>query len=765
MSQQKVSRKNELVKEYNLKKKSPKYERAGMPGSKRKKAVTQVRKPNPIIKKKFEEDTGSRGMNVTVAKQIPSTQSLKLPGQIQAIPVRVRFNNDALDQVIIAFIQYMTLHGYGTSQDQSSYPYHLACQLKKIIFQVISQTTPQTIRGPRFLHVLCQMLSPVIVYHRTGQLSYEWNLDDTSDIINFLVIPGLSGYHMGIASATVPGSYAFSTIQNPLPYTPESGEAAYQAMLTFLSGTDQTQMTIVEDITADLKPFRNDTSTFSVALNGLMPSTVIGGQDLIISNPRKVTCPIAAVFSLWDTYYTSVEAAVYSTTPRFFATRLMTMTDPFRLRSKYRSIFKPIDANDLYDLTCMIVGRAFEKLYTTGNQIANYVPCSLSGAEFFILLRTALSTINGAMYATDYLGQNSTFRPFQYPSAQGNIAATVSTMLLPSYVVENIKNLGMKSIDIQQTKNGDAKFRNQTMIWVPVYGTYQNERQNYDFDLTLNTLTLPMFSNPMNGATFAQDTLNILSGPGTNTFILPTGERLAAAVENWNHYISKVTSCVQVASLVADGVQIGMPLLTYSRYVSNYVFGEQTNSATPSEVYINEKGQQVYRLKVVRTKSKKVEEIDEVVSYKSRLGVDPSVTPVNFRDYTEEAITSNQPILSAFFELASGMVLPKFYGDQQYTMVQRAYARNFTFEPYMVVNSQDNDRTTGPSITLLQRWKSIADKVTVNGIGLESNWWTKTLDIMNDKGSGGFLGSLIGDTLSMITGVPLFAGLGAALPF
>jgi len=737
--------------------------------------ATVVHPPDP--KQTYKKKTGAQGMVVGIAPQLPVSSYDTVPNEVTTINWKSYISDEAVNSVIAAIVQYVSLYGYSVLGD-GNYPFYLGNYLKGILVSVISQTTPATASGPRFLHILAQMLTPSKVKWKTGHINYNW---DTSSLTT--VFPDqVAQLKFTKCGTPQSGSYGFGVLDiSPPTYTVENGLAAYMSFISFCANNrPDSLMATVENILADLPQWKRDVSVFSVTRPQVTNCVFnLGGQDAALSNPKKIVSPISAVFvsaTASDGFYTSsVESYCYSTTPRYFANRLLSLEDPFMLRSKMRSLFKPVDVNDVFDLLSNIIGRAFEKQATFNGNNAQFQPCPLTGPEVFMILRALVSVIAGGDYASDYLGFNNFFFPMQYAPAQADVTLAVSTMNLPTFLIENLRDLGLATIDGFKAHNNDPKYKNQCMLWVPVFGTYDPTRAVYDYDVTINGVVQPLYSPvPPGTPGFRQDDLNVYN---TNFFICPTGNALSSAVGIWNNWVSNLTNCVQLSPFAAQKAESCLGLLAYTRYCKPEEIGAE--SAINARLQLErhgmcfDNGLECYKVPVVRTNSKgKGGDFITVPTYRARLGVAPKAKPSGgTNDYSEYAVSANQRFKSSLLTYVNLMILPKIllsfdYQDIQTNAIIQQQSTLY-YEPYAIYDSKDAQSPgfTPRTLTLQQKWAAVADYITVPGVGLEANEWVKVHEQLRKNGNGGWLGTLLGDTAAAMTGIPFLKDFGLAMPF
>jgi len=730
------------------------YERNQARRQKKKADRKVVRKPKNPGLNKYRKETGSVLIDPSVAPQRSSTAIQKMSGQTDVLSWVALPDDASFNQFVYGIVFYLTNLGYGSANDPATlqYPYQLANFLKQLMANAMSQSTYIATRAPRWLHILLNMLNPVVIAVRTGKVSFSWDMSVYSTTIP-AIIAGSPSSTFGVPATGVSGTLAYGSIGAPLPYDQAMGTVAYNKMLEFSSTLGGNMFEII-DIASPIKPWLSDFSMFSQNYADFGSATALGGQSSSVYSVKKVACPMAATFVYYTEGYgcTQTELRSTATSPRYFASRLLTVKDENQLRCKFRPYFKPIDINDVYDLLSTIMGRAFEQQQSSSVEHVTYTPCPLSGSEVFIMLRALIASIMGASWVGDV--NFPAFLPLQWQTAMGSSVTIQSTWLIPTFLIENLACLGAQEVNVAESKSDvvKSKYRNQSMTWIPIFGTYDDQRSVYDYTVTLSDgSTASLYNtNPVNGgAAFSQSSLLLLET--SDQYILANGDNLSGAVGLWNDWVGTVNNNVQLSTWNSERGQVAIGLLTRTRYCIAV-------QSTQDRLARKKKNETFMVKRRERVGSKTIDMAVEVPSYRSRLKV-TRVEPVSgTTDWSVVGVSSNESIPPPVFNYFAAMVLPKIRADTDgtnYVPEIKNSAQMAFMEPYGIPASNSASRdgsNTDTTITLSDMWVSAANNVTTAGADLSALPWTQLRAELTKMGSGGWLGSLVGDALSALAG-------------
>jgi len=329
--------------------------------------------------------------------------------------------------------------------------------------------------------------------------------------------------------------------------------------------------------------------------------------------------------------------------------------------------------------------------------------------------------------------------------------------MLPTVFIENLRALGVVTIDIE--KNGGPKFKNQTWIRAPVYGTYDDYRSQYNYNITINGEEVSLYNlTPENGGTFRQSDLLVTGLEESNIYINPSGEPLAEVIKGWNDWVGGLTSSIQMDTFAPESTPRLLKLTQVSRLT--------TAVSVQQNQELRDKPKKIQLTRKQRSGSKTIDVPYEVTPYSQRhVGVTQVKPIVGTTDYQEISLCSNQCLPAPIYTMINNWVTPKYvFSDIESaaSVLNQEATRINIFEPYNIPSSTSAGQGR---ITLSTHWQALAESVTAPGIGLDAIPMTKVLDEMNKAGVGGFFGSLIGEAAAAATGVPLLAGLGSLLPF
>jgi len=168
---------------------------------KRMKKANTVAKPDKFKQnaiKKYQKETGSKGLDPAIAPELPITAKQIIPNMTDVLPYVSEASDAFFNEFIVGLVLALTSRGYGTRVSQESYPYYLANYLKVLFYQVMTQMTLSTTRAPRWLHILTQMLSPVTIPVRTGHMQYSWNVSNYQQSVPPILTYSTTTFNFGV---------------------------------------------------------------------------------------------------------------------------------------------------------------------------------------------------------------------------------------------------------------------------------------------------------------------------------------------------------------------------------------------------------------------------------------------------------------------------------------------------------------------------------------------------------------------------------------
>jgi len=682
------------------------------------------------------------GVDLRKLPQLPFAKADKPSGQTNIIAVEMNLDASSVIGVAVGIVSRLVDIGYGVGlivgDPQSSLAYWLTQFLVDQMLLAARGLKLSVERVPYGILCLFDALRPTTMYYKTASISYTWTDISTGPIaVGNIINYGPLQMNLGTIGPPTGSTQGYSSIVPPTAYTLDSGVSAWNHMLELL-GTDTTGTQVLKLMDASQDTiFKKDASAFATIYSQISSGSIAAYTSQLFL-PNKIRYPVFSQFvSYNDDTLVSSESHIFAGSPRWLGGRLLTLSEIKYAKNKARPIYQPVDFNDLYDILANIMGRAAE-LATESNVSAFTVPtCPLTSQQVALMLRGLVASFSNKAMPSDLALTDDNFMPLQFPYACANVSAIAKTCSLPFYFVENLRSLCTVSANLQGPKAVD-----QQLIFMPVFGVYGEPRTDYNYTYSgINNVNVYLYAN----STVTVDMVSLLTN--TSDYAAITGVQLANAISVWNAWITQFSA---VCPLATFSTTTNNPALYSLLYQRGFAFNLVINSNIEDKL-----------VKAYKTQSREIKA--PLFEYASLLKVVRNVNPTTVTNQCEKYIASNMSMNESVYELMSNWVLPKvFIADNT---AKQKYVGNFIM-PYVVATSSSYgltlDQTTYP--TLDSKWRAAAIVATKQPTAAMSEL-LQVLWKNSEEGHGGFLGEILGEFASQITGIPLFSTLGRLVPF
>jgi len=686
-----------------------------------------------VVAKKYD----SKGTDPRIGPNLPIAKNSSPAGALDLVEYQSAPQPASLIGVAIGYVGLLCERGFASTEDRSV-PYHLTQFLYSLMIEAMENKVLQVYTMPYSLSCLLAALRPKQLRYKTGQIALSWDMSLVSDTVPYIITGNINSTHLGVSvDGGAVESYGYNILAPPVPYTTDLGTEAWNKMIGFIKNIgDSPALRLVSATEKTLCDYDGSAFAMSYAANGL--SNGPGGQTITIEGPVVSKSPMLSIFRDYIDYTNIVtESTVFASSARFVGERLLTFADERNIRSKFKPLFKFIDFNDLFNSLSYIVGKAVELALQAANVQNLILPCPLTGTQVALLVRALLSSFAHHAMGSDI--QIDNFLALQYPFAYTNTATSVKNLMMPKWFCENLRAFQI----IAKPLNSD-KSANQIMLYIPVYGIFGGVGRSYDVTYGNGD---PLYA--LESATSPRiDITNITTLPSTGPrdYICPSGEPLSQAIQVWNTWIEQFSSVMELDTLSSASTNPAFYALTYTRYITE-------------RPYVPPLPQNI-----TNVEKRKSKDIPPPFRYSNLIKKVKVVNPLDTVDHQEIAVSSNQPFLSEIYDIMSNWVLPKVeiaYSEKDPSL-NRYVALNY--EPHIVraATSQDNGVTVYPSLSS----KFVAGSIIATKAMTGDNHPLLAAFINADnKGEGGFLGSILGDFAATTFGVPILSQIGNLLPF
>lgn len=691
---------------------------------------------------KPREPVSPHGVDLRRLPGLPFTRVNTPSGQTSIVSIQQVLDRDSVIGVAVGIVSRLIdigyASGYSTTDPLASSPYWLTQFLVNQMLLSARGLKLTVERVPFGILTLFDSLRPTNTNYKTGAVSFTWNPDTLAPInVPPIVNYGSLSLNLGVIASPTGGTVGYSSISPPIGYTDDNGLAAWNLLLSML-GTEiagSPMLKLVDGIVDTL--MKKDPSAFATAYPQIASGSVAAYTSQLFS-PCKIRYPLYSIFVNYDEdTLVSSESHIFAGSPRWLGGRLLTLSDPRFARNKCRPVFQPVDFNDLFDLLSNIIGRAAE-LSAESNVATFLVPtCPLTAPQVALMLRGLISAFTNKSMPSDLALTDDNFRPLQFPYCSANVSAIAKMCQLPFYFVENLRSLAAVTAILPNAKGSD-----QQLCFMPVYGVSGEARNNYNYFYgTGNNANVYLYTQ----GTADFDIVNLLTT--SNDYIAITGDSFSSAIEVWNAWVSQFTAVCPMGTLSTTANNPALYSLLYQR---GYAYNPSFQPTT----------QEKFLSKTTKSQSR---DLTPIFTYKSLIRQVKAVNPGRSNDVCEKYIASNYSMNESIYELMSNWVLPRVYSPNPIS--QQKYVGNFIM-PYVVATNPDYglnlNQTAFP--LLEAKWRSAASVATHQATG-EMSELLAVLWKATKEGHAGFLGSLLGDFATSVTGIPLFATIGSMVPF
>jgi len=438
-----------------------------------------------------------------------------------------------------------------------------------------------------------------------------------------------------------------------------------------------------------------------------------------------------------------VDARITATSPRYLGYRAPLMVSHRVFRNKVKPIFKPIDFNDLFDSLSFQIGRAVELALDSNVNTNLTLPCPLTGADVAMILRASLGITPCAGMASDVYFQG--FIPLQYHTCMATTATAVRNWSIPKFFAENLRALRMTGIDMKDKVKERKDY--QQLLFIPVYGTYQDVRQSWQF--TYGNSLQPLYSEAETQP-FRISDLTIINQSGA--YMAPVGNTLSEAITAWNNWFAQLSAVCRPDIISSANTNSALNATLYTRIV--------TEIPQPANMLLTDKP----KIPVPEKRGSQ----RPIRSFRSLVRVVKAVAPVNNFTQQEVAVSCNEPIIEEVYDLMNNWVLPKYNisGYDTADVLSQWVAAMF-YEPYVVAGTKD--RPDG--VVTLAAYPTVESKLLAGAVIATHQPTAPESTIMQQlmnadfKGQGGWFGQILADFAANTFNIPMLSAVGSLIPF
>jgi len=607
----------------------------------------------------FKKQTGSVGSDPRIKKnERAEVLPLVFRDQDFSIVSSPYLNQRSYWTPIMAIISDAYSRGYGASSQAIGNPfapYYSFVYIVQLLENAIQDGTPGATDVPMWLALMYQMLRPMNVPFRTGEIAYKFNPDFTGDN-PFGTVPSPTvdwnmlgtSYSFGSASGTglVVNMY-LELISGPA-YTPQLGQSSFASLVQYFATRGDYPMWKLVPLTDPLMK-TPDPSAYA-AVYPEFGNSISGGGGIMTEafSENFIQSPIFSVFSSYEdqVFRSYSHTRMWGGGGCYLGGRLTELQSLKEIKNKVRPIFKLIDFNEFYEVCGLWLGGVLQQLVTNTTQDDATTNAPLSVQNFRILLRQAIMSMfqesQALVQDLVFQGDADTFYPF-IVSAGTCGKNTANSMMLPIVMVENLRALlrrTLQTVDKRGKVNGFLDF-------VPVWGMWQSDIPlvtNYSYYVEpdiYDIFTVP----PSEMAINLIDGSAVTPGPVVVNLDL-NGGALTSNLASWNAFVA--TFAANSGTLSPIGSEEGITVLEVLTLTTEFLPIPQLPPTSPSPVVLPQLSHKTSANP--RLSAEKPKHFGTIETPAKRVGEGmPTGGPASsaYNYWTPEVVTSNQKFLSS----------------------------------------------------------------------------------------------------------------------
>lgn len=498
------------------------------------------------------------------------------PGAISQLQVRVDVTDKSIALLAMGIVLKGIKSGSLSAQKQNEQPYYQWRYLIDVITSTMQSGVMILTNAPKWLWELLHLLKPKSGFCKNARVNYSWNIIQTGiqfdqDFVLAAYPPGTTYSLWWGTGGTVGDVNGFPILQPSAAYTQALGAESISALYPYITRN------VVTDVIGDPGPdgvsTHKDTSAFAVVYPEIGSSeNAEGGLRTTIYSERHIDSPLVAQFGRYQEQGSSAwrgwtQAAVGSGSPSMIGPTMSELKDIRQIRNKTATIIKYYNFDEFFTQLSYTLGEALNRKMTDSTQTVS--PCPLPAMIVQILLRQTIlqHTKNEMAQDVQFAGPSRVaMSPFVVGPA-GTPASTGSSMLLPTFLAENIRAISKLTI-------GLSKKYGQTLTWIPVLARPVDRECPQSFDFNGGAV--------YTGTAAAINLIDASAYVGSNkVYVDLTRTAFQTYIASWNEWITSLTDVL--SPLVVPGSEKGITAMNANLYTKGQDnLGRRSLQARPS---------------------------------------------------------------------------------------------------------------------------------------------------------------------------------------
>jgi hypothetical protein len=515
-----------------------------------------------------QKDAGHVGIRGKDARLVQNEATLNKeldnlsPGAISQLQVRV----DVTDKTIAILAMGIVLKGIKSgslaAQKQNEQPYYQWRYLIEVITSTMQSGVMILTNAPRWMWELLHLIKPKSGYCKNARVNYSWNIINTGlqydqEFVLAAYPPG-STYNLWWGTGGALGDInGFPILQPSAPYTTALGAESISALYPYI--TQNVANDVIGDPGPDGVSTHKDTSAFAVVYPEIGGTdNAQGGLRTTIYSERHIDSPLVAQFGVYQEQGSSswrgwTQAAVGSGSPCMIGPVMSKLKNIKQIRNKTATVIKYYNFDEFFTQLSYTLAEALNRKLEDTTQ--THTPCPLPAHIVQILLRQTIlqHTNNEMVQDVQFSGPGRAPMTPCVVGPAGTPASTGASMLLPTFLAENIRAISSLTI-------GLSKKYGQTLTWIPVLARPINRECPQSFDYNGGGV--------YTGSTTAISLIDASAFVGPNkVYVDFTRTAFQAYITTWNEWITSLTDVM--SPLVTPGSEKGITAMNANLYTNS----------------------------------------------------------------------------------------------------------------------------------------------------------------------------------------------------
>jgi len=696
-----------------------------------------------------------RGTDIRSISRVTQTEKFSASVVAGVTPCTriVAFVNDrSVSYLAMGIVLRSIKKGLLAQQVSTPVPYYSFVYLVQAFKNAMQGTVPTIQTAPRWFWEICYALKKKVSAFKTGEVAYEWQINDTGqgDNQNFELGVGEDAYSIFWGTTgtgiTVDGFPAWGA---DAPYTDALGAGAISALFNLYEGVGLG--TQVGDPGLNAYMYK-DTSSYAVVFPELGQSFFSpGGARSTIYSERQIDSPMFSKFAEYQPPGTALwrgwqKAGVTGCSSSYIGPRISEIERMGLIRDKLPPTPKFFNFDEFFEVLSLIMCLASEALLTFGQPV---VPCPLTSQQVQILLRQVmLPGFCNDMCQDLVLGGPEFVDLLPFTVGPNGVSTGKVTMNIPTFIAENIRACCRVTATLDK-KGGGASDNNQIDL-LPVLCRPSIRTHPQLGNYLYGPANIPLYAINLTETFINLIDCSAMSGSSV-VYLDLSRNTLHDIANQWNEWILHYTAVL--SPLCSPNSEHGIRAVNTLLYTNH---DQEAPDSVPRPVAAN---LPVTNTKLSRQPSKSKVMGMDVLWMKRKLGAIPDpASPVYFTNVSDKETTAQLSFNPSLWNVLSLWNLPLAYSNGQVQDASPQGWQTFIIEPYKLPRSNVGGLGGIPESgslwpSALQRHNDMA-VVDVKAFATTSqnNELISELLKLAELGRGGFftnIASMLGDAIGV----------------